>query len=183
MLTDAWQEQVALGNMGAEQAQHMEDYFNGPMGMVWTIGQQIVFVPVITGIMALLIWFGVGFILGRPMTYRLSLEVAAWAGLITLPMQVLTGIVAWTRETMKGVHVGFGLLLPDTETPTRLGMFMGGVLDAVGPLSVWYLTVLVLGAAALSGAPRKQTAFVVGGLYFTAVLLLVGLGAMFAPMS
>ena len=183
MLTDAWQEQVANGNMQADQAQRMEDYFSGPMGMAWTVGQQFVLVPVITAIMGLLVWFGGGFILGRPITYRLSLEVAAWAGLITIPIQVLTGIVAWSRETMKGVHVGFGLLMPETDTPTRLGLFLGGVLDAFGPLSLWYLAVLVLGAAALSGAPRKQIALVVGGLYFVAIFLLVGLGAMFAPLS
>lgn len=183
MLADAWQEQVTNGNMQADQAQRMEDYFRGPMGMAWTVGQQFVLVPVVTAIMGLLVWFGGGFILGRPITYRLSLEVAAWAGLITIPMQILTGIVAWSRETMKGVHVGFGLLLPETDTPTRLGLFLGGVLDALGPLSLWYLAVLVLGAAALSGAPRKQIALVIGGLYFVAVFLLVGLAAMFAPLS
>ncbi len=183
MLTDAWQDQVAIGNMQADQAQHMEEYFSGPMGMVWTVGQQLVFVPVITAIMGLLIWFGAGFILGRSMTYRLSLEVASWAGLITIPLQALTFVVAWARETMKGVHVGFGLLLPETDTPTRFGLFLGGVLDAFGPLSLWYLAVLVLGTAALSGAPRKQIALVIGGLYFVAMFLLVGLGAMFAPLS
>lgn len=183
MLADAWQEQVANGNMQADQAQRMEDYFSGPMGMAWTVGQQFVLVPVVTAIMGLLVWFGAGFILGRPITYRLSLEVAAWAGLITIPMQILTGLVAWSRETMKGVHVGFGLLLPETDTPTRLGLFLGGVLDALGPLSLWYLAVLVLGAAAVSGAPRKQIALVIGGLYFVAVFLLVGTAAMFAPLS
>ena len=84
---------------------------------------------------------------------------------------------------MKGVHVGFGMLLPDSDTPSRLGLWLGAVLDAIGPLSIWYVVVLVLGAATLSGAPRKQTAWVLGGLYIALVLLFSSLGAMFAPMS
>ena len=183
MMVDAWQEQVANGNMQAEQAQRMEGFFGGPTGVLITVVQQFIIIPIITMVMALLIWFGVGFVLGRPLNYRLSLEVAAWSGLITIPAQILTGIVAWTRETMKGVHVGFGLLMPETETPTRVGVFLGGVLDALGPLSLWYVVVMILGAAALSGAPRKQTAVVLGGLYLAAILLMVGLGAMFTPMS
>ena len=183
MMVDAWQEQVANGNMQAEQAQRMEGFFGGPTGVLITVVQQFIIIPIITLVMGLLVWFGVGFVLGRPLNYRLSLEVAAWSGLITIPAQILTGIVAWTRETMKGVHVGFGLLMPETETPTRVGVFLGGVLDALGPLSLWYVVVMILGAAALSGAPRKQTAVVLGGLYLAAILLMVGLGAMFTPMS
>ena len=57
---------------------------------------------------------------------------------------------------MKGVHVGFGLLLPDADTPSRLSVGLGVVLDALGPLSIWYVVVMVLGAAALSGAPRRR---------------------------
>jgi hypothetical protein len=117
------------------------------------------------------------------MTYRWSLEVAAWSGLITIPAQLLTGVVAWTRETMKGVHVGFGLLLPETETPTRFGIWLGGVLDALGPLSIWYVVVIVLGASALSGAPPKRVAWVLGGLYIALILLFASLGAMVTPVS
>jgi hypothetical protein len=183
MMSAAWRDQVANGNMSAEQLQKMEDFFGGPKGMLITVVQQLLILPIIQLLMALLVWFSVGFVLGRPLTYRLSLEVASWAGLVTIPAQILTGIIAWTRETMKGVHVGFGLLLPDTDTPSRLMIFLGAVLDALGPLSIWYVAVLVLGASALSGAPRKQTAWVLGGVYFALVLLFGGLGAMFTPVS
>ncbi len=183
MMTDAWREQVANGALPAEQAQRMEEFFGSPTGLTVTVVQQLLILPIVTLLIGLVIWFGVGFILGRRMPYRLALEVAAWSGLITLPAQLLTGVVAWSRETMKGVHVGFGVLLPDTESPTRLGIWLGAVLDALGPLSVWYVVVIVLGASALSGAPRKQAAWVLGGLYVALILLFASLGAMFAPVS
>lgn len=183
MMVEAWQQQVASGNMAAEQVDKMEAFFTSPAGLAITVVQQLIVLPIVTLLTALVAWFGVGFILGRPLRYRLALEVTAWAGLITIPTQLLTGVLAWTRETMKGVHVGFGILLPEPETPSRLGIWLGAVLDALGPLSLWYLAVLVIGAAAVSGAPRKTVAWVLGGLYLALVLLFSSLGALFAPVS
>jgi hypothetical protein len=182
MMSETWRDQVANGAMTAEQAQRMEDFFSGPTGMMIGAVQQFLILPIVTLLVGLVVWFGLAFILGRSMSYRLALEVAAWSAMITLPAQLLTGIVAWTRETMKGVHIGFGLLLPEADTPTRLGVWLGAVLDALGPLSIWYVVVLVLGGAALSGAPRKQVAWVLGGLYLVLVLLFATLGAMFTPV-
>jgi hypothetical protein len=103
------------------------------------------------------VWFGIGFILGRPLSYRLSLEVAAWSGLIAIPTHILTGILAWTRETMRGVHAGFGILLPDSETPNRFMIGLGIFLDALGPLSIWYVVVLVLGARRCREPPESRS--------------------------
>ena len=183
MMSETWREQVANGAMQAEQAQRMEDFFAGPSGMIVTVTQQFLILPIVTLLTALLVWFGMAFILGRPMKYRLALEVTCWAGLITIPAQILTAIVAWSRETMKGVHVGFGLLLPESDAPSRFSIWLGAVLDALGPLSVWYVVVLVIGAATLSGAPRRQAAWVLGGLYIALVLLFATVGAMLAPVS
>jgi len=41
---------------------------------------------------------------------------------------------------------------------------------------ILYLIVIILGAAALSGAPRKQTAWVFGGMYLVIVLVLATVG-------
>jgi hypothetical protein len=179
MLSDAWQDQVANGSMSPEQAQRALDFMNSPLGLVVSVIQQFVFLPILMFIIALVIWFGLAFILGRRMTYRLSLELACWSWLVTIPIWIVTTILAWSRETMKGVHVGFALLLPESETPSRFMRWLGGVLDFIGPLWIWYVVVLVLGASTLSGAPRRQTAWVLGGLYLAIVLLFATLGAMF----
>jgi len=183
MLQDTWRDQVANGQMTAEQFHKMDEFFSGPQGMIVSVAQQFVILPIVILLTALVMWFGIGFILGRPTSYRMALEVVAWSSLITIPAQFVTAALAWNRETMKGVHVGFGLLLPDTDTPSRLGVWLGAVLDALGPLSIWYVVVLVLGAAAVSGAPRRSVAWVIGSLYVLLVLLFATLGALFAPVS
>src|SRR5439155_17470180 len=135
--------------LSPEQFQRMQQVFNGPFGLWSSVLQQFVVLPIVVLLTGLLVWVGVGFILGRPLSYRLALEVAAWTGLIQIPAQLMFCAFAWSRETMRGVHVGFGLLLPETETPSRLTLWLGAVLDAIGPLSVWYVVVLVIRAATL----------------------------------
>ena len=120
-----------------------------------------------------LFWIhGGGFILGKTFGFRLALEVASWSGLITLPGFLLTSGLAYLQGvTIRKVHIGFGILLPDPETPSRLVTGAQAFLDGLGPLSIWYVVVAILGLSALSGAPRKASAWVMGGLYLALVLL------------
>ena len=181
MLTEGWERQVANGQMPPEQLEHIQQFFAGPAGRAFLIGQQAVGFPLITLVIALLIWFGVGFVLGTGMKYRLALEVACWSSLIALPAQLLTAGLSWTKETFRGVHVGFGLLLPDVDPPTKLHTAAGVLLDAIGPLSIWYVVVAVLGAAALSGAPRRSVVWTMGVLYLVVMVFVAGLAALGTP--
>lgn len=183
MVSAKWEEAVANGQMPAAQAERMEQWFSSPAGMAASVGPQIVIFPIIYLLTALVIWFGVGFILGRPMSYRLALEVACWSGLVTIPAQLLTAVIAWSHETWKGAHVGFGILIPEPETPSKLLSALASVLDAMGPLAIWWLVVAVIGAATLSGAPRKSVGWVLGGLYLALTVLFAGLGAFFSQTS
>jgi len=178
MLVDQWEQEVADGNMPAEQMERAQAFMEGTTGKIMVLVQQAVLLPVFTLFAALLIWFGVGFVLGSKISYRLALEVAAWAGLISLPGYFITFALAWFKETMKGIHTGFGLLLPDTETPGKLMTGVGAFLDGIGPLALWYVAVVVLGAAALSGAPRKSVMWVLGGLYLVIMVLIACMAAM-----
>ena len=183
MMTEQWDQQVADGNMSSEQADKMEAFFSGPAGLGIVVGQQAIGVPLLTLFAALLIWFGIGFVLGTKTSYRLALEVASWSGLISLPGYLLTMGIAWMRQTLKAVHVGFGMLLPDSETPSKLQNALAVVLDGLGPLSLWYLVVAILGAAALSGAPRKSVAWVLSGIYLAMILFSAAMAAMFSPAT
>jgi Yip1 domain len=181
MMAEAWDQQVAAGQMTADQVDKMVDFMSGPAGMAVTAGQQVIGVPIVTLIVALVIWFGVGFVLGTRMKYRHALEVAAWSSLVTIPAYLITAALAWGRETMRGVHVGFGALLPAMDEPTKFGVAVRSILDAVGPLALWYVIVGVIGAAALSGAPRKSVGWVLGVLYLAIAVFMSALAAMFTP--
>ena len=84
---------------------------------------------------------------------------------------------------MQGVHVGFGILMPESDPPTKLQTGLAFFLDTIGPLALWYLVVLIIGAAALSGAPRNRVTWVVGGLYLVLMVFIAALMSMAAKGS
>lgn len=183
MLMESWEQQVANGQMQPEQLDQIERFFNSPAGLGFTVAQQVVFLPILILVIALAIWFGVGFVLGTGMRYRLALEVACWSFLVRLPESILVTALAWTKGTMRGVHVGFGILLPDADPPTKLHTALGILLDAVGPFAIWYLVVGIIGAAALSGAPRRSVAWTLGILYLVIMAFVAALAALWAPAA
>lgn len=183
MMTESWDRQVAAGVMTAERADQMEHMMASPAGMAMSLVPTLIILPVVLLAFALVVWFGAGFVLGTRMRYRYALEVVSWAGLINVPRQLVAYSSAWYKQSFKGIHDGFGILLPDTDAPTRLMIGLGGFLDAIGPLAIWYVIVGILGATALSGAPRKSVAWVLGGLYLVIAVFSSALAAMFTPLS
>lgn len=181
MMIDSWDEQVANGQMQREQVDGMIEFFAGPGGHAVTAIQQAIFTPLMMLVVALVVWFGVGFVLGTGLKFRLAFEVAAWSSLITIPATLVASALGWVRETMQGIHVGFGALLPEMEDPTKFGVAIRAFLDAIGPFAIWYVVVGIIGAATLSGAPRKSVAWVVGILYLAIAVFMSALAAMFAP--
>ena len=183
MMMEQLEQQAANGQMPQEQLDRMEHTMSGPVGLAVSIVPQFVFFPVLTLLIALLIWFGAGFVLGTNMKYRLALEVACWSWFIKIPEYALATALGWIKETMRGVHVGFGILLPDMDPPSKLHVALGVLLDGIGPFAIWYLVVAILGAAALSGAPRKSVAWVLSVLYLVILGLFAAFAALFTPSA
>jgi hypothetical protein len=179
MVLENMEAQVADGQVPAEQFEAAERMMTSTAGMAFSIGSQAVTQALVLLLVAALVLFAVGFVMGVRFSYRLALEVTAWASLVKIPEYLVVGALAWSKGTLLGVHAGFGALLPEPETPSRLLTGLGHFLDALGPLAVWPVLVGVLGAAALSGAPRRSVAWVLLSLY--AVLSLFG--AAFTTLS
>jgi hypothetical protein len=180
MLSNMWDQQIADGKMTAEQADKALEFMSGPAGMAISCVQQTLIVFLYLLFTALMIWFGAGFVLGGKLSYRLSLEVAAWSALISIPATLLTFGLAWSRESFQGIHVGFGAFLPDTDPPGKLLAGLGVLLDALGPLSVWAMAVSVIGASKLSGIPARRVAWTLGSLFLVQWGLSALLAALFA---
>lgn len=183
MIVSRWEQAVENGQMTADQMANAEQMMSQPLWRIVTVVQQDIVWFVMVLISALAVWFGVGFVLGSRLKYRHALEVVAWASLVMIPAMILTSVLAWSRETVEGVHVGFAALLPASDAPGKLMTGLKVFLDGIGPFSIWYLVVAVLGASALSGAPRRPVAWVVTGLYLVILLLAAALSAMFAPAA
>ena len=119
--------------------------------------------------------------LGTRFRYRQALDVVWWSGLVKIPSTILFFLLAWQRESFKGVHLGLGALMPESDTPTKLQAGLGSFLDSIGPFEAWWLLVVILGAAALSGAPRRSIAWVFVALYLALGVFFAAVGAMFSP--
>lgn len=180
-MLEALDNQVANGQMPAEQLEKIENFYAAPAGLAITVGIGTVSYGLIVLVMGLVVWFGMGFVLGKPFGYRLGLEVSAWSGLVTIPAFVITLFLAWFKQSYHGVHVGFGALLPEPDPPSKLINALGVFLDALGPFSIWHLAVAILGASALAGAPRKSVAWVLIGLYLAVTLFVSALAGLLAP--
>lgn len=177
-MLQAMEDRIASGELTAEQMQKIEEFYQGPAGIGFSVGAGTVALALITFLVALLVWFAVGFILGSPFRYRHALEVTTWSSLVTLPPAVLSYILAWIRQSMRGVHVGFGILTPEAGPDDKLLRSLGVFLDWIGPFGIWHLVVAVLGAAYLSGAPRRSVAWALGALYVVSGLVAAALAAL-----
>jgi hypothetical protein len=180
MMTSQWEQMVEDGRMSAEQLEGAQGFMTGPAGKAITVGQQVVVLFAMQFIIALLIWFGCGFVLGAKLSYRLALEVGAWSSLVTIPNSIITTTLGAMKENLAAVHTGFGILTA-SDQPTRLQAGLTTFLDAIGPFAIWYLAVVVIGASTLSGAKRSSVAWVLGAIYLVIAGLLAVGGAMTAP--
>ena len=148
------------------------DLAANPMAMIGIVAVQSAVLWLGFLCLGLLAWFGTGFILGGKISYRLSLEVAAWAALVGVPGTLITFAVGWANESLKNIHLGLGAVLPPEESPTRLHAILAGLLDVMGPFNLWFLFVLIMGCSTLSGLPRKNVAWVMTGLYLAISVIL-----------
>jgi hypothetical protein len=175
------EQQVTSGEMPPEAFERVREQFvESNSGMAVTLGIIAVAIPVIYLLQALVVWFGAGFVLGAKFRFPQALGVVAWAGLVGIPGSFVRYAYGWTQETLKGLHLGLGVLLPEPETPTKLLTGLTVFLDAISPFSAWYLFVVVLGTATLAQMPRRNVAWVLVTLYLAFVAFSAAVAALFS---
>lgn len=176
---DKWDQAVANGQMQATQLESMQKFFSeSPVALAWTLGSIVLVLPLFTLLQALVLWFGAGFVLGAKFRFSQGITVVAWAQLVNLPASFIRYAYGWVRESFEGLHLGLGVLVPEPETHTKLYTGLTVFLDAISPFAAWYLAVLVLGTAALSGAPRRNVAWVLVTLYLAFVAFSAAVAAL-----
>jgi len=174
--------QVEAGQIPPDALDRIERQMSSPATLAITLASVAVVLPLMNLAFALMPWLAAGFMLGRRFRYRDAFVVTAWAGLVSLPAQILTSVLAWTNESMTSLHIGFGVLLPAEDPPSKLMVGLGTFLDqGIGPFALWSLAVLALGTAALSGAPRRSVILVLGGVWLVVLAIISVLAAVFAP--
>jgi hypothetical protein len=182
MMLDAWSDAVASGRMEQATMDQMSRFFTENPTALWIVlGQQLLFWPILTLLVALVVWFGGGFVLGTKLRYRQALDVVCWSGIVTWPALLLTFALAWQKQTFKGIHLGLGALIPEADTPNKLRTGITMFLDFFAPFEAWRIAVAVIGVAALTGAPRRNVAWVLVALYLAFGAFLAAVNALFNP--
>jgi hypothetical protein len=170
------------GRIPPEAVDRLERQASSPTAMVVTLASIAIVLPLMNLAFALLPWVAAGFLLGRRFRYRDAFVVTSWAGLVSIPAQILTSVLAWTNATMTNLHIGFGVLLPVEDPPSKLIVGLGTFLDqGIGPFALWYLLVLALGATALSGGNRRSVILALGGVWLFVIAIISVLAGVFAP--
>lgn len=181
---DRWDQAVANGQMDAEHLQGMTRFFTENwIAMASTLGSILVVLPAILMLQALVVWFGAGFVLGSRFRFRHGFAVVTWAGLVHLPASLVRYGYGWFQESFQNLHLGLGALLPEPDTASKLHTGLTVFLDALSPFAAWYLAVVVFGTAALSGAPKRNVAWVLVTLYLAFVVFSAAVAALFSPGS
>jgi hypothetical protein len=179
---EQFERQVEAGKIPPEAMARVEEQLASPIARGATLGSIVVAVPLMTCLFALLPWICAGFMLGRPFRYREAFAVTAWSGLVAIPGQLLTYLLAWLNETMSGLHTGFGVLLPVEDPPSKLLVGLGTFLDqGIGPLALWYVVVVALGAAALTGGDRRRVLLTVGAVWLVVLAIVSIVAGLLAP--
>ena len=174
-----WYDMVASGRMEPSQvAMLQEGMSSNPLWRWSTIGAPLYGLPLVTLFVAAVLWAVVGFLLGGRLRFGRAWALTAWAGLVMIPASVLRAAIAVYVESYRAVHLGLGVLVPEPETPSRLLAALTAFLEALSPFSAWWLVVLILGAARISGLPRGRVAV---ALTVTYLILALG-GALFAAL-
>jgi len=174
--------QVEAGQIRPADVDRFEEQVSSPVSMAVTLVSVAVGTPLMTLAFAVMPWLVVGFMLGRRFGFRDAFVATAWAGLVTIPAQILTSVLVWANESMMYLHTGFGVLLPVEDPPSKLMSGLGTFLDyGIGPLPLWHMAVVALGTAALSGAPRRSVMLALGGVWLVVIAIVSVLAAVFAP--
>jgi len=170
-----------------KQDQLLQFYTNSTWGRVALVGPPMVFQVIGYLLEALIVWFGVGFVLGSRMRFRHALEVTSWAQLVRVPQIVVFFALAAQQRSMLDVHLGLGafvgLFQSEVTAPTKLVRGLTGFLDLFGPFEAWWIAVGVLGCATLSGAPRRNVVWVLVALYLAFGAFIAAVSAFFGPGS
>lgn len=181
MMRQQWEQAVSQGRMDPAQVDVAERSMSGPVARVVMHAFQAISWPLILLFQALILWFGAGFVLGTSLRFRQAFDVICWSTLVKIPELILFFVLAIQRGTIQGVHLGLGVLVPESETPNKLLIGLTTFLDSLGPFTVWWAVVVILGVGVLTGAPRRNLAWVLVSLYLAFVVLISAASAFFNP--
>ena len=162
------QQVSTLESFGVTVSDEMYEQFARGLGNATyvTAGSVVVFIPIVTLIIAGVVWTVCYVLLGAHTPFRAMYAVVAHVGVVNMLQQLFTVPLNYTRGVMSNpttVAAFFPMLEP--------GSFLARLLGAIDVFIVWQLMVLAIGVAVLYG---RRTGPIVTTFYTVYALIAIG---------
>ena len=174
------EKKVDAGTMPPEALDRVEGMMRSPVGEAWGVSIAVIALVVINLIVAALVLVAVNFIAGGRISFRQAWSLTWWSSVISVLGIIVSTILSMATGKFP-VHLGLGVLAPAEQATSRAGVFIGSMLDAVSVFPIWWLAVLIIGAAAVSGKPVKALTWTFVALYLVFAAIGSGLAALGTP--
>ena len=171
---DKAQQPTALGGTPSEQQMQAVEKFASYMPYVYGVGI-IVVSPIVTAIIAGLVFAVFGAFAGGQATYKQVFAVCTHAGVIGLLGLLVTTPVNYVRETLES-PMNLAVFFPMLDS----GSFLAKVLGSIGLFPVWSVCAFSIGLAVVY---RKKTQSVALVLFLLYAIIAVGLAAISVARS
>ena len=149
-----------------DDALHSVLLANPPYWVYFTSGSRTLLIPVVTLAAAAGCWLAARSA-GSPARFVQALSVAVHASVVLALGQLVATPIHYVRESLTS-PLNLGAVLPLVEEGTAAGRFFG----VVDLFAVWWLGLLAVGLAALTGRPARRYAMSFAAVYvgFAAVM-------------
>ena len=147
------------------------------IGLPISIATGFVFGAGFTFLIALVVqWVG-GFLLGGSLTYRQSLSILTHTSMISIPAILVMIPLAMVAKTIQ-VSVGPGMLFPLSAAEGFMAKFFAAFLGAIDLFRIWQLALTALGVSVIGRVPRNKALVALSVAYLIAAVLGAALTAL-----
>ena len=170
--------QQQMKDMSAEEREMVEKFQGKGAAQIATL----IATPIVMFIylfIAAALCLVVGKLLGGLLSYGQALVIMAYAGLITLPQQVVGALLISAKKTPE-IQMGLGLFLSEEALQSFGGRFLAGI----DPFLVWWTVILGLGLSIVGQVDRSRAyigAIVLSLIWIAGAAGFASLGAAFTP--
>lgn len=166
-LVDLWERTAEAFGQPVDEARYAELQALSAHGPLYGVITAILGGPVLTLVVAAVVFVAVRPSGNRAVSFTQVLAVAAHAGVILALRQLVSVPVNYAREATGGA-TSLGVLFPGLDAAS----FVGRLLGTLDVFVLWWVVVLAIGVGVLYGRPARSLTIAFVGVYAGLALLL-----------
>ncbi|MCB9058364.1 MAG: YIP1 family protein [Calditrichae bacterium] len=138
----------------------------------------IIFIPLVTVIFAAVILGLSKITIAEGITFKKSLSIVSWSGMIGLISLALTLLLVYSKGTMHGIAIDLSAVLPQPGIGESVPL-LNRILAKIDPFVIWQLVLWVIGLRVMGKTSNQKAAIPVGIAWGIWIVLSVSLAGLF----